>query len=275
MSDLNSLQAIETATKDLQALNVFSLLANFPSHLTVNHFIATKDNASGLGGTSELFRACVFTASFDLPDPVLLPDVDSYEETKAGMSKFKADMSAYKESGKPYNDRLASLRSTVDRLDLLRKYTNLRSAIDFVSRHGVDDFVIDETLEIYQLPQTQRALILSAFQNALTSDAFYMYEDVLTPIPNDCNFSSIDGIDAMLELKRVKKIDRREMLFFERGFLNAIKCIKSVVSAGTLLNVCYEFDCKLGSSINTSTCINNLKKLFDGYVPAKRTRKAK
>ena len=261
------LQTVKDNIESFLNLSCYDLLSNVPNPLSISHFVVSKNNSLKLAGQENLFRECNFVADFTLPEPLKLPQTSDYNclKTTEDALKFANDYQAYERSGKPFNDALAKLQQVLDDNNIVRKYDNLRRAVDFVRSHHPSEFIIedDDELDLFELPETTRQKILSAYRAAFKANPTLLIpgETInLIEIDPACSLDSVVGIDAILSIKGNYKGAKYGFLGLE-VLTSAMKLVKAELNAPSLIRLVLRLNTNAGSAINSSTILQNLKML--------------
>ena len=270
------LATVSASIDSFLALPVYNLLSDVPSDLSLKVFIPSKDNSSVLAGTQDLWRNInVSQFDFALPDPVEMPDVDSFPDTAAGMRSFKEAMNEYKDIGKPYNDSIKALQAKLINHDIKRKYDRLVRTCQFVQSHDPAMFDHREELDLHQLSETQRKAILAVYQQhfALSPrlNLTGSYVDLVAIDPT-CSLDSIAGIDAIIRIKNNNPSASYAFMSKEIT-LQALQAIYGKVNQATYVKCFSRLDTHSGGSKNSTTIVANLRMLL-GFVPTKGKAKS-
>ncbi len=279
MTNSNNSDLLATVSANIDAflaLPCYDLLASVQSNdITLKNFIPSKDNKHVLSGTQELWRNINFVADFALPEPVEMPDVDSYPDTVKGMKDFKDAMNVYKIEGKVFNDTLKNISVRLLHHDIKRKYEKLQLVCQFVSSHDASQFDHEEELDLYELSETTRTKILQVYKQAFSaSPCLLMTGSTINLLSVDplCSLDSIEGIDRIIAIKNQNQ--SASYAFMGRDQLVAvIKAIKSEVNAPSLLKLASRLDSHLGGSKNATTILANLRMCY-GFKPSKGKKSA-
>ena len=279
MTNSNSdiLTSVSANIDSFLALPVYDLLAGVQSSdIVLKNFVPSKDNSHILNGTQDQFRNLDLSGfDFALPDPVDMPDVDSYPDTVKGMKDFKEAMNAFKETGKVYNDSLKSIASRLIQHDIVRKLAKLQKIVQFVQSHDPAMFDHDEELDLFDLPQTTRDKILAVYKTAFkTNPCLLMTGSTVNLLTIDpaCSLDSIAGIDAIIAIKNT--YPSASYAFMGSDVLTqAFKAVKNELNAPTAIKMLKRLDCHLGGSKNSTTILASLRMLY-GLKPSKGKTKA-
>lgn len=277
MTNSNSdLQVISTAIDTFVSLPVYGKLANFPSQLKLEYFVPSKDNSNDLKGTQDLFRSCVFVADFTLPDPVSMPDPSDFADTAKGFKDYKDALEEFKGTGKIFNDEIKALQARIYKEDIQRKYNNLCAGRDFVKQFDASMFEVDDSLDIWEFPQTIRDRILAVYETNFKANPVIDYKggsyrfdlSEVDGKPSKYTLLTVAGIDAIITEK--EKIANGEIVFLSQDTcIQALKTVKNDLNAGSIMSMITRLNSNAGSKQNATSTLKNLKLLVTGIAPTK------
>ncbi|MBD2189127.1 DEAD/DEAH box helicase [Pseudanabaena sp. FACHB-723] len=260
---LDVLQTVKDNIENFLNLSCYDLLSNVPNPLSISHFVVSKNNSLKLAGQENLFRECNFVADFTIPEPLKQPQTSDYDFSKTEDAlKFANDYQAYERSGKPFNDALDKLQRVLDDNDIVRKYANLRRAVNFVRSHDPSEFIDTNPLTLEQLPPAIKTAILTTIRASFAANPYIKCQGELIPIPSNCNLDTKEGIDSLIGWRKDYKYSKYEF-YSKKVYLNFMEQIwRKANCFETLHTIAASFDVDFGSSKNTSTIMANLKKLM-------------
>lgn len=254
------LQTVKDNIENFLNLSCYDLLSNVPNPLSISHFVVSKNNSLKLAGQENLFRQCDFVADFTLPEPLKKPQLSDYDSSSPDdCMKFVKELNAYELSAKPLNDALAKLQRVLDDNDIVRKYDNLRRAVEFVRSHEIIDI---NPLTLEQLPPDIKTAILTTIRASFAANPYIKFKGELIPIPSNCNLDTKEGIDSLIGWRKDYTYSKYEF-YSKEVYLNFMEQIwRKANCFETLYTISASFDVDFGSSKNTSTIMANLKKLM-------------
>jgi hypothetical protein len=257
-------------------LPCYDVLVNVPTDLSLKLFIPSKDNNSILSGTESQFRTIDFVADFTLPSKAVKPDrpvkteftgkdIQSYYDALELWSDWDTTPEALQ------NKEIDELARKLLKHDIIRKYDNLRRAVDFVQSHDASEFEHNEELDLFQLPESTRQKILAIYQASFkASPKLLLTGSAIDLDVTTCNLDSIQGIDNIITVKNTAP--SASYGFMSKEILGSVlQAIKSECNGFTLLKIITRLDCHTGGSKNSTTILANLKQLH-GWQPTKGKR---
>lgn len=265
------------------ALPCYPLLLSVSANLLDSIFTPSKDNTNPLKGSFPLFSESNYTGNslqaMDIPKidfnalialkfAVVVDDL-KVSEYNAYLEQIKADriISALVAD-------INNLKSLFLSESLRVRYANYQRVKTFLSGKSADDFIVDECLDVFELPESTRAKILAVYQSSFASNPnlVTMGSSVkLTDDPN-CNLDTVAGIDAIATIQDQHKGSRFAFLTQEE-IIKVIKLVKNDVSASSLYKLISRLDSTVGVKQNSGSTLTTLKMLL-GVKPTKGRKSA-
>lgn len=276
MTNSDVLATVSVAIDNFVALPIYGKLANFPNTLKLEYFIPSKDNGNDLKGTQALFRDCTFIADFSLPDLIAAPDPDAFPDTAKGTEAFRIAAREFKANGKIQNDAIKAIAQRLHTDDILRKYRNFCAGRDFVKQFDAIMFEVDDSLDLFELPENIRSRILQVYEANFIANPVIEYKggsyrfdlSEKDDKPSPYTLLTVIGIDAIISEK--DKIANGEMVFLSQDVcIQALKTVKNDLNMGSLMNAVCRLNSNAGSKQNATSTLKNLKLLITGIAPKK------